>query len=69
LWVIGGEWKKVPFDDQRRHSFKMAAAATILDLVPINYLMNALLGVTGGRFLSMISAAAYSRWQGFPSII
>jgi hypothetical protein len=30
LWLIGGEWRKVPFDDQRRRSFKMAA---ILDLV------------------------------------
>jgi hypothetical protein len=28
LWLIGGDWKKVPFDmfdDQRRHSFKMAS--------------------------------------------
>jgi hypothetical protein len=38
LWLIGGEWRKIPFDDQCRRSFKMAA---ILDLVPINYLTNA----------------------------
>jgi hypothetical protein len=38
--AYGGKWSKVPFDDQRRRSFKMAAAAAILDLVPINYLTN-----------------------------
>jgi hypothetical protein len=41
LWLIGGEWKKVPFDDQCHRSFKMAAAAAILNLIPFNYLTNA----------------------------
>jgi hypothetical protein len=65
----------------------MATTAGILDFVSVDYLTNAclgrlvrfvcgLLGVTGGRFLSMISAAAHSRWPlwqpswiWFPSII
>jgi hypothetical protein len=38
LWLIGGDWRKVPFDDHLRHSSKMA---TILDLVSVNYLTNA----------------------------
>jgi hypothetical protein len=25
LWLIGGDWRKVPFDDQQRRTFKMAA--------------------------------------------
>jgi hypothetical protein len=29
FWRIGGDWRKIPFDDQRRRSFKMAAAAAI----------------------------------------
>jgi hypothetical protein len=32
-WLIGGDWRKVPFNDQFRHSSKMAATAAILDLV------------------------------------
>jgi hypothetical protein len=50
----------------------MAATAAILDLVSVDYLTNAcvdwsqffcgLLGVTGGRFLSMTSTIAHSRW-------
>jgi hypothetical protein len=34
------EWRKVPFDDQHRRSFKMAAVVAILYLFPINYLTN-----------------------------
>jgi hypothetical protein len=40
-WLIGGDWRKVPFDDQRRGSSNMAAMAAILDLVSIDYLTNA----------------------------
>jgi hypothetical protein len=40
-WLIGGEWRKVPFDDQRQHSSNMAATAAILDLVSVDYLTNA----------------------------
>jgi hypothetical protein len=46
----------------------MAAMAAMLDLVSIDFLTNALvdwsdlLGVTGGRFLSMTSAAAHPTW-------
>jgi hypothetical protein len=38
LWLIGGDWRKVSFDDQRRRSFKMTALATILELVSVDYL-------------------------------
>jgi hypothetical protein len=41
LWLIGGDWRKVPFDDQLRRSSKMAATATILDLVSVDNLTNA----------------------------
>jgi hypothetical protein len=41
LWLIGGDWRKVPFDDQRRRSSNMAATAAILDLVSVDYLTNA----------------------------
>jgi hypothetical protein len=41
LWLIGSGWRKVYFDDQCRHSFKMAAMAAILDFVSVNYLTNA----------------------------
>jgi hypothetical protein len=68
-WVIAGDRRKVPFEDQLRHSSKMAA---ILDLVSIDFLTNAWvewsnffvahLGVTGGRFPSMTSAAAHPTW-------
>jgi hypothetical protein len=34
LWLIGGDWIKVPLDDQRRRSFKMAAMAAILIWFP-----------------------------------
>jgi hypothetical protein len=36
-----GDLRKVPFDDQRRRSSNMAAAADILDLVSVDYLTNA----------------------------
>jgi hypothetical protein len=38
LWLIGRE---VPFDNNRRHSFMMAATAAILDFISVNYLTNA----------------------------
>jgi hypothetical protein len=38
---IGGDYRKLPFDDQLRRSSKMAAMATILDLVSIDFLTNA----------------------------
>jgi hypothetical protein len=41
LWHIGGDKRKAAFDDQLRHSFKMAAAAAILDMVSVNYRSNA----------------------------
>jgi hypothetical protein len=41
LWLIGGDWRKVPFDDQCRRSSNMAAKAAILDLVSVDYLTNA----------------------------
>jgi hypothetical protein len=41
LWLIGGDYRKVPYDDQLRHSSKMAATAAILDLVSIDFLTNA----------------------------
>jgi hypothetical protein len=66
LWLIGGDERKVPFDDQLRRSSK------ILDSVSIDFLTNAwvdwsnflwlIVGVTGGRFLSMISSTTYPRW-------
>jgi hypothetical protein len=63
LWLIGGDWRKVPFVDQRHRSFKMATMGPILDLVSFDCLTNAsvdkhlgrlvqffcgLLGLTGG---------------------
>jgi hypothetical protein len=80
LWLIDN--RKVPFDDQLRHSSKMAATAAILDLVSILFSDQRLgqlvrffggsLGVTGGRFLLMISSATHPRWPPswilFPSI-
>jgi hypothetical protein len=41
LWLIGGDSRKVPFNDQLRHSFKMATTAAILDLVSVDFLTNA----------------------------
>jgi hypothetical protein len=41
LWLIGGDWRKVPFDDQLRRSSKIAATSAILDLVSVDYLTNA----------------------------
>jgi hypothetical protein len=32
---IGGAWRKVPVDDQRLRSFKMATTAAILDWFPL----------------------------------
>jgi hypothetical protein len=40
-WLIGGNWRKVPFDDQRYRSSNMAAMAAIFYLVSIDYLTNA----------------------------
>jgi hypothetical protein len=40
-WLIGDDWGKVPFDDQLRHSSKMAPVPAILDLVSIDFLTNA----------------------------
>jgi hypothetical protein len=67
LWLIGGDWRNVSFDDQPRRSFKMAA---ILDFCQSSHqllgrlvrFVCGLLGVIGGSFLSMISAAAHWRW-------
>jgi hypothetical protein len=38
---LGGNWRKVPFNDQRCRSSNTAAMAAILDLVSVNYLLNA----------------------------
>jgi hypothetical protein len=35
-WLIGGDWRKVPFDDQLCCSSKMAAMTAMLDLVSID---------------------------------
>jgi hypothetical protein len=59
LWLIGGDWMKVPLDDQHRSSFKMAA---ILIWFPSILWRTPKSGLTGGRFLSMTSATAHSRW-------
>jgi hypothetical protein len=40
-WLILDDWRKVPFDNQRRHSFKMATMPAILDFVSIDFLTNA----------------------------
>jgi hypothetical protein len=40
LWHIGGDYRKVPFDDQLRRSCKMATTATILNLVSLDFLTN-----------------------------
>jgi hypothetical protein len=72
LWLIGGDYRKVPFDDQLRRSSKMAATADNLDFGfrrlqenrlgrLIRFLCGSLV-VTRGRFLSMISSAAHPRW-------
>jgi hypothetical protein len=39
--LLWGNWRTVPFNDQRRCSFKMAAVAAILDLISVDYLTNA----------------------------
>jgi hypothetical protein len=36
LWLIGGDYGKVPFDNQLCRSSKMAATTAILDLVSID---------------------------------
>jgi hypothetical protein len=36
LWLIGGNERKRPFDDQLRRSSKMANTAAILDFVSVN---------------------------------
>jgi hypothetical protein len=41
LWLIGGDKRKVPFDDQLRCSSKMAATAAILDMIFVDYRTNA----------------------------
>jgi hypothetical protein len=40
-WLIGGDWRKVPFNHQHRRSSNIAATAAILDLVSVYYLTNA----------------------------
>jgi hypothetical protein len=40
LWLFGGDWRKVSFNDQHHRSFKMVATTPIL-LVSIDYLTNA----------------------------
>jgi Fe-S cluster assembly iron-binding protein IscA len=40
-WSTVGNWRKIPVDNQCRHSFKMASTAAILDLVSVDYLTNA----------------------------
>jgi hypothetical protein len=72
MWLIGDDWRKVPFDDHFCHSSKMATMAPIFDLVSIDFLTNVLvnwsdfvggsLGVTVGTFLSMTSATAHPTW-------
>jgi hypothetical protein len=37
-WLFGGDWRKVPLDDQCRSSLKMATMAAIFDLVSIDSL-------------------------------
>jgi hypothetical protein len=55
LWLIWGEERKVPFDDQLCRSSKMAATAMILDLVSVDYRTNAC--VDWSKF-----SVAYLRW-------
>jgi hypothetical protein len=38
--AYGGDWRKVPVNDQRHLSFKMVTMAAILDLVSVDYLTN-----------------------------
>jgi hypothetical protein len=38
LWHIGGDYRKVPFNDQLCRSSNMVATAAILDLVSIDFL-------------------------------
>jgi hypothetical protein len=44
LWLIGGDYRKIRFDDQLRRSSKMATTPAILDLVSIDFLTNAWVG-------------------------
>jgi hypothetical protein len=41
LVALWGNWRKVPFDDQRCRSSNMATTAAISDLVSVDYLTNA----------------------------
>jgi hypothetical protein len=41
LWHTGGDYRKVPFDDQLCRSSKIAAMPAILDLVSVDFLTNA----------------------------
>jgi hypothetical protein len=41
LRLIGGDYRKVPFDDELHHSSKMVATAAILDVVSVDFLTNA----------------------------
>ena len=41
LLLIGDDYRKVPFENQRRHSSKMAATAAILNLFSVNLRTNA----------------------------
>jgi hypothetical protein len=63
---LGGDWRKVPFEDHLSHSSKMAAKLGFgfrrLDDKHLGRFIRffcSLLGMTSGRFLSMISSAAH----------
>jgi hypothetical protein len=60
LWLIGGDWRKISFDDRHRHSFKMAASATILDFVLS--IISPTPGLTGSICLWLIG----SDWRKVP---
>jgi hypothetical protein len=40
-WLIGGDWRKAPFDYQCRCSSNMSAMAAIFDSVSVDYWTNA----------------------------
>jgi hypothetical protein len=40
LWLIGGDWRKLLFDDQLHRSSKMAVTAAMLAFVSVDYLTN-----------------------------
>jgi hypothetical protein len=55
LWLIGDDWRKVPFDDQCRRWFKLATMAAILDLVSVDYLTNA--------WVDLLSTSRMDTWH------